>query len=167
MDENIFEDKASEEFDEQVFGGRSSNQPLTVRVRRIRARGVVVIDWKVEDWPKWENPVVVGRRYDNYVPISMEEVSEKENPSKPIVPGSSQRIGTTGEIRIPTGQTTYFGFWLKGKTLPKPKGLLMPDWEKWSSPEPITFPVDMPLPPDSLGRLRERRDVEYTKNENL
>ena len=165
MDDDFFQDKQSEEFDERIIDGAASNQPLTLTVRRIRSREMVVIDWHIENCPKWENPTIFGRRYDNHIPTTMADVSESDNPSRPIVWGSSQRVGSTSEIKLKAGETTYFGFWLKGKTLPKPKGLRRPVWIDWDSHEPITFSVYMPLRADSLDVLKERRDVEYTKGE--
>jgi hypothetical protein len=141
MDDDLFKEKGDDEFDEQTFGGVPSNQPLILRVRRIRNRGVVVIYWEVANWQGWENPIVFGRKYENHIPINMVNENEAENPSKPVILGSVQRVGTTGELKLAAGQTTYFGFWLKGRTVPKPKGLEWPKCVGWSSPEPITFPM--------------------------
>lgn len=168
MDLSLFEDKDSEEFDVQVYGGPDSGLPLTITRRRDRKREVVVIDWKVEDWEEWENPIVFGRRYTNALPLRIADDDKEDdarNPFEPIIPGSAQRTGTTAELELPTGHTAHFAFWLKGVNWPRPKGILPSKPKPWSTRKrPIRFSVLMRRP-DSLGRLREIKDEESYKNE--
>ena len=163
-DDLFKDDDEAREFDEITYGGGREAQPLEITVRRYRKRSAVAFHWIITDRPGWENPRVVGRKYDNEVPTTTVDKSEPENPSRSIIGGSGDRSGKTGEIALKPGDTGFFGFWLKGERQVLVKGVYPRlKTERWHAPDPITIVVNMQEWFETEQKLEERRKVELLK----